>query len=380
MLRRLIGVVFIIAATFALLEAALRVGRGFSRDLDALLHLPPTRAAYDDVDSLEALLAETVLGFAPRTEWKGFVLNSRSFRTREYPVARQAGAYRIVTIGDSFTVGAGPWETTWSVRLERELPPLIARPVEVFALGVPGVGPAFSLRLWELEQPLLEPDLIVHAFFVGNDFTDDDSAEDADPVPTLIRVSHVARAIRNLRRARAAAELSAPGPSAADGGYAVRAADPERLTFSVEEHLAIEAERLSLTGIAHRDAFDALAARSARVLERFAAEARLAGATYVVMIIPDEYQVDPDLRARALALLGIPEHAIDATLPQRSLAALLATADIPFLDLLPDFLAAAREGPLYYPRNTHWNERGEALASRVMAAFLARHHERSKAQ
>jgi hypothetical protein len=40
------------------------------------------------------------------------------------------------------------------------------------------------------------------------------------------------------------------------------------------------------------------------------------------------------------------------------------------LDLLPYFVAAGRSRPLYNPRDTHWNEDGNRLAARLLAAYL----------
>ena len=200
-LRLLVLLGFQLGAIFLLLECAVRLARPFNRQLNTLLYLPSVLTAYDEIASLEQLLELTPLGFSPFSKWHGFVLNSRSFRTREYPAQRTPGAYRIVTIGDSFTLGVGHYSTSWSVQLERRLAALLGREVEAFALGAPGVGPQFELRLWELERDLLEPDLVILAFFVGNDFTDDEEHElqGASQTP-LVQISFVFRLVRNLYR------------------------------------------------------------------------------------------------------------------------------------------------------------------------------------
>jgi hypothetical protein len=376
--RRLLAIALAqVCATLLLLEAALRLCGPLSRDVSALLYLPSVRTHYDDIDSIDALMQQTPLGFVPFTEWKGFILNSRSLRTRDYPAPRQAGGYRIVAIGDSFTVGAGAYDKTWPALLEKALADRLDRPIEVFALGAPGVGPQFELRLWELERDLLRPDLVILAFFVGNDFTDD---EELTLQPTgeahLLRVSYTARLVRNLYRLwserSAGVEGLAFAPSRPEsprherGGFAVPTDDIQRITFSRERHLLIEGYRLQITMDDHRDDFLRLSARAARVLQRFQAEVRAAGAEFLVMIIPDEFQVDDALRQDVLERLHIESTAIHIDRPQTRLKALLDDAGIASLDLLPAFREAGTSRRLYYPRNTHWNDAGNALAAGLL--------------
>jgi lysophospholipase L1-like esterase len=372
--RRLLWLVLLQAcATLLLLESSLRLFGRLSRDLNALLYVPSLRTEYDDIRSIEELLRGTPLGFVPFTQWKGFILNSRSLRTKEYPVARSPGAYRIAAIGDSFTVGAGEYGKTWPAVLERDLAALLRRPVEVFALGVPGVGPQFELKLWELERDLLRPDLVVVAFFVGNDFTDDEEYGLHPSGETrLVRTSYTARLARNLYRVwteprRGEGASPPPGTSNRSGGFEVPAGDMERLTFSAERHLQIEAYRLQICLREHRAEFLRLSANVARVLRRFQAEVRAAGADFAIMIVPDEFQVDEGLRREVLALLDLPSSEVDLDFPQERLKQLLDEAGIRHLDLLPAFRDAGRSERLYYERNTHWNDAGNALAARLLA-------------
>ncbi|MBY0278934.1 hypothetical protein K2Z84_26685, partial [Candidatus Binatia bacterium] len=43
---------------------------------------------------------------------------------------------------------------------------------------------------------------------------------------------------------------------------------------------------------------------------------------------------------------------------------------VPALDLLPASRRASAAGPLYRPRNTHWNGAGNRLAAAELARFL----------
>jgi hypothetical protein len=97
---------------------------------------------------------------------------------------------------------------------------------------------------------------------------------------------------------------------------------------------------------------------------------RQSGARLAVMLIPDEYQVDPEVFARAAGRAGMPAATYDLERPQRELAPALAVRGIPALDLLPPSRRAAADQPLYRPRDTHWNAAGNRLAASELARFL----------
>ncbi len=116
----------------------------------------------------------TMLGFSPGSVEYGFVLNSTIVQNPGVRTRSGGDRLRVVALGDSFTFASGalPHEDHWTTLLEEELGGRSDRPVEVLRLGVPDTGPAFQLRLWQVEASKLEPDVVVMAFFVGNDFID----------------------------------------------------------------------------------------------------------------------------------------------------------------------------------------------------------------
>jgi hypothetical protein len=119
-------------------------------------------------------------------------------------------------------------------------------------------------------------------------------------------------------------------------------------------------------------AFDTVLTFVARTLEALAAETAESGARLVVMLIPDEFQVDAGVRARVMAALGTHEEDHDVDLPQRELAAALTRQGIDVLDLLPTFREEGRRRRLYRPCDSHWNVAGNALAAERLAEHVAR--------
>jgi hypothetical protein len=169
----ILSIQFII--TVCLLEIGLRMLEPYNHNLRVLLYNPSSLGEYEQINTLEALLNTRLRGFKPYAKRVGFVLNSRSFRTKEYSARKPQGYYRILAIGDSFTAGSGgvPHSQHWAVLLEKYLKSTVSDKIDVIKLGVGAVGPRFELRLWQLEGKRLEADLVVLAFCIGNDFTDE---------------------------------------------------------------------------------------------------------------------------------------------------------------------------------------------------------------
>lgn len=101
-----------------------------------------------------------------------FRINSRGLRAdREYPYEKPEGVKRIVSLGDSFTVGYEvEVEQCFSSVLERELVAAGYR-VEVLNAGVSGYSTAEACLYLEREMLRYDPDLVLLNFY-SNDLVD----------------------------------------------------------------------------------------------------------------------------------------------------------------------------------------------------------------
>ncbi len=112
-------------------------------------------------------------------EWKGegssFVrVNSDGLRDREHTKAKPPNTLRVAVVGDSFTEAIQvPLEQTFSWKLERKLGNCEAvkgrKKVEVINFGVQGYGTAQELIMLRKKVWDYNPDIVVLAFFIGND-------------------------------------------------------------------------------------------------------------------------------------------------------------------------------------------------------------------
>ncbi|MEG4944817.1 SGNH/GDSL hydrolase family protein [Microcoleus sp. F4-D5] len=112
-------------------------------------------------------------------EWKGegasFVqVNSEGLRDREHTKAKPPNTLRVAVLGDSFTEAIHvPVEQTFWSKLERKLGNCEAvkgrKNVEVINFGVQGYGTAQALIMLRKKVWDYNPDIVVLAFFIGND-------------------------------------------------------------------------------------------------------------------------------------------------------------------------------------------------------------------
>ena len=105
--RRLVVFLAIQAVViFLLSEVLLRLLVPHDGTLRQLVIEQASAARLARVDTLEELMETTMIGFRPMSEGYGFILNSRSLRTKEYTEVKPPGVHRILAFGDSFT---SPW-------------------------------------------------------------------------------------------------------------------------------------------------------------------------------------------------------------------------------------------------------------------------------
>ncbi|MGD1847155.1 MAG: SGNH/GDSL hydrolase family protein [Salibacteraceae bacterium] len=96
-------------------------------------------------------------------------INSMGIRDREFSMKKTPGKKRSLVFGDSFTFGWGvaleaTWLKLWEADLNRTL-----GPTEVLYFGQSGRWTQDFLRVAQLAVPELKPDVVVVAYYQGND-------------------------------------------------------------------------------------------------------------------------------------------------------------------------------------------------------------------
>ena len=286
-----------------------------------------------------------------------FQLNSRGFKDVEFEVAK-GEAYRIIGIGDSFAVGVVPYEDNYLTLVEEELR-RSGWDVELFNMGIPNLGPKDYSALLTAEGLELDPDLVLLSFFVGNDFLESIRVVERRAVD----YSYVASLLRYAFGIRPHLEKNIP-----EGPWEYDDTSP-----TVEPEIFLKVERWrSKICFQSPKAFAILLDAAVGRLEEISGICRQRGIGLVVVVIPDEFQVNPGLQDAILESRGKTreESVVDFARPNLMLAQRLDALGIEYLDLLPAFADAGRQVRHYKLRDTHWNIAGNRLAAELITEYL----------
>ncbi|HEV2176117.1 MAG TPA: SGNH/GDSL hydrolase family protein [Terriglobia bacterium] len=307
-------------------------------------------------------------------------MNSQGLRDREHTKKKPSDTFRIAVLGDSFAAAfqVPIQQAFWSV-LERDLagcPALNGRKVEAINFGVIGFGTAQELimlrdRVWDYS-----PDLILLAFFTGNDVQNNSRALQKDPYRPYFVLDGDKLTLDD-------SFLRAPG-------FKSRMSPTRRFLSSAVTHsrllqiatLAIEsrsesqqADELGLDDAIYRPPTDPKWQEAWQITEDLVVQMRNEvashGAKFLVVTLSNGIQVDPDpaVREQYAKRLGVD----NLFYPDFRVKALAEREGIPVLTLAPAFQQYAEQHHTYLhgfrqdPGRGHWNEEGHRLAGQMMA-------------
>jgi hypothetical protein len=331
-------------------------------------------------------------------EGEAFVkINSRGLRDREHAMPKPPGVYRIAVLGDSYAEALQvELEDTFWWRLAERLQACAFQPgkrIEAVNFGVSGYGTAQQLltlrhRAWDYS-----PDLVLLAFFPGNDVRDNslalegknnrpyfvlregELALDASFIrePRFLEARqidgqraalHDLRLYQLLRKLRAGGE----GELAHSAPLALALADGARQVPSLAEAGLDDNVLREPPNAAWRDAW----AVTEKLLLAMRDETAARGGPFMVAVLSSAGAVYPDaaLRLRYAEALGVE----DLFYPERRLRALGERHGITVVTLGEQMQRHADATGAYVHgfRNTrlgfgHWNKAGHALAAELIA-------------
>jgi hypothetical protein len=289
------------------------------------------------------------------------IANSHGHRDIEVTLKKPPGVFRILVLGDSFTVGA-------NVRQEEAYPKVVEKrlksvypEIQVVNAGVGGWDPFQYAQYFEHYGYQFEPDLILVGFFVGNDTYSD--ASTVGQLGTAIlghRLSKDAAARRFIKlqvflyeHSNLARLLLNKGPAAS------RTVVRKQCDDFTEQYLAIQRARIPnhlRYSSAQRDKARNAVNQIHRIKDRAGDSVPV-----IVALLPDENQVNETLQKRILTANEI--SAYDFKMPQSMLIEMFHEIGIPTIDVLPAVLADHR---CLYMNDTHWTPEGQELAASVI--------------
>lgn len=321
-------------------------------------------------------------------------INRDGLRDRDHPRAKPAGTLRIAVLGDSYTeaIEVPVEQTFWSVLADdlNRAAAVRGRRVEVLNFGVRGYGTAQELLTLRCCVWDYSPDVVLLAFYSGNDVTDNSRSLDRSPTryarPYLEPTAAgwlLDRSFRRRWRYRAA-KLVAPLVARSrllqllihaqyvvlrrpTGSHAATKAAGIGSEFGLDSRIYGEPDDARWSAAWHTT--EALVATMAREVSDH-------GARFAVVCVTNPIQVYPDsaARARFAQQLGVS----DLLRPDRRIRALGEREGFPVLDLAPMLQAYADRQHAFLhgfdntsPGMGHWNTLGHRLAGQALASWMA---------
>ena len=296
---------------------------------------------------------------------------ANQFGHRDDPVTlnRTPGVYRILLLGDSFTVGANVRQReAYGQVLERLLSSKSKRKIEVVNSAVGGWGPLQYVNYLEHYGFAFEPNMVVIGFFVGNDTYN--AIVDASKLSTAVLGRRIRRQALSrwtkskiwlYNNSHLVRHLLVNG--ARDKFHYIRESCEK---LQNDWHLRIQRRRLH--NHLRRDGRRlSLAKNSIALINRAKTLTEAKGIPLVIILIPDENQINRVMQDKLVPAAQRARY--DFEMPQSMLRKEFARLGIRVFDLLPYFLSDKR---CLYMDDTHWTAEGHKLAAQRIANYVLR--------
>lgn len=314
-------------------------------------------------------------------------INRHGLRDLEHEYAKPAGVYRILVLGDSFVEAMHvPLDATFPRLLEQRLNASGgAAHVEVVSAGVSGYGTAGEVLFFEREGKRYQPDLVLLAFYPGNDVKNNSPALEETLKPVYAADGTVQQVV------------SVGSPHAATGW---RGALTQSAAYHYFRQLLLVrhpelAQRLIRRGWLRSDAlrvapeqdgipreYGVYAAatpewqeawtHTEQLLGQLQQAATSAGARFAIAILSTRDQVYPQWWQEVLQQHPrMQGQQWDLAAPERRVVGWCEAHHVPCIGLSTAFRdAAGRTEALHFHHDGHWTVAGHRLAAVTLSEFL----------
>ena len=316
-------------------------------------------------------------------------INQDGFRDRDATIEKNPGIVRIAVLGDSYTEALQvDREENFCSVAERTLNKLSEREFEVLNFGVAGYGTTQEWLLLKKRVTHYSPDIVVLAFFTGNDIRNNSKALEQSPRPFFVEDDQGGYLLDESFRetkyfAKRNSVLAQALVSAADYSRIVQVFN--RVRRSIRVRATVQATSQFLDSNLVELGLDRQIYRAPDkpewvkawevteyALRAFADEVANQGAMLLVVTLSNGIQVDPRVeeRRKVMKALGVD----NLFYPDKRVERFCEENSMPVLVLAPSLreLAEKQSIPLHGFQNTqlfqgHWNENGHRFAGELIA-------------
>ncbi|MDD2708777.1 MAG: SGNH/GDSL hydrolase family protein [Verrucomicrobiae bacterium] len=323
------------------------------------------------------LPCQTLDGRTEHGEPKHIQTNNLGFPDEDHELAKAPGTTRIAVLGDSFAAAfhvnyPDSFVQVMKRRLQQDTP---STQWEVLNFGVTGFGTTRELAAWKYYAAPFKPDVVILAFFMGNDVAnnlpgyDDTFAQRkaAKPhgwfyrtflEPSLLYQQYKLRERDIRHRWRRDWSRKTSGEDARRPFWERSYAPIDWQTYLTEPPPSFQR--------AWQATEDGLVALHN--------ETRASGARLAVVLLPGVEAVAPGLFKQSFPRYpGIEQFNFDTDYPHRRLLAFLKKQQIPLIDVqaaIEKEIPAAQRQQLYFKFDLHFTTRGHRLAGETAALEL----------
>ncbi len=319
-------------------------------------------ALYLPDPELGRVLAPDFKGYFVHPEYdrEAFETNPDGFRGPEWGAPESEAGPRVVLLGDSMAVGYGvEYAQTISAELQRLLRERWEK-AAVYNLGVPGYGPRHERVLLGRVFDRLKPDLVILAFYDGNDLQNCRAHLELNDAPTTPSEGRP----RSLLSPSYWAEHSALGRR-----IAVQWIAWQTRRGTLRHHALATILRLTQVQVEAQVAEDTILAIEA--VAGVAEDCSREGAQFLFLRVPMGSQTEVVGFDDVVRRYGLEVADHDRTLPGRVLLEACEELGAPTLDLLPLLELPGESSNPYYFTEGHLNAVGHrVIAQRVFTCLL----------
>lgn len=291
---------------------------------------------------------------------------------------KKVGAFRILGISDSFADQLRLQGFNYHDFLLRKLQALPGgERFEIINAGMPRTGPGYYWNTLKQHGDLINPDLVLVGFFLGNDFKE--MKFDNKFIGQFISVPRHDDWRRYFKlnnywcyQYLVNKEKILEDNFRRDYEFA-KGLVREKGTFSRKGFYKIEQGKLWFFEKRLQAQLRDLFQPDAGVLLQMKQWCDDRNIELVIAILPTEIQVDNGMRAEVLDALKVKEDSLDFDYPNALLKNYLEKHRIHYVDLTGPMRQAAQTKRLYVLRDTHWNIEGNKLAAEIIFTCLQEH-------
>ncbi|MEK7991314.1 MAG: GDSL-type esterase/lipase family protein [Thiotrichaceae bacterium] len=313
-------------------------------------------------------LKPNVISYAHNTGYSNRI-NAYGHRDQAVKIPKPDNVFRILLLGDSFTIGAKMREDqAYPYLLEKSLDKQLKnKKVEVVNAGVGGWQPFQYAQYYQHYGQQFQADMILVGLFVGNDTYAQETKIEHSPTAVMGQLISREKAQQTgirwkiwlYEHSNLIRLMLNKGATSVNHGYLRKNCQDFNSVF-----LQVQTHRLA-NHLKRSPVQEQLIQNTIIQIQRIQNIAVKTQIPVIIALLPDETQINPVLQQTLLIDKNSDNY--DFKMPQSLLTEKLTEINLQNIDLLPAFLQDSR---CLYMNDTHWTAEGHQLVAKTLTQAI----------